>query len=113
MDRVLENSRIVRLVTLIIAMIVTSGCASEFERRFGEAERLRAEAAAVDSEWLQTGSLLEQAKEAAARDDLDEALALVEQAHFQAEMAIRQAAVEAEAWTGRVVKPLPGSELTQ
>lgn len=89
---------------LIMALIASSGCATRFEQRFDEAERLRAEAAAAGSEWLETGSLLQQAKDAEANGDRETALKLVEQARFQAEMAIRQAQHEADAWADRVVK---------
>ena len=104
MDQARANRYLLRPLLLIIALVTSTACASKFEQRFDEAERLRAEAAAAGSEWLQTGSLLQQAQEAAANDDLDTAMRLVEQARFQAEMAIRQAAHEADAWADRVVK---------
>jgi hypothetical protein len=47
---------------------------------------------------------LEQAQQAASRDDLDAAMVMVERARFQAEMAIKQAEHEADTWAGRVVK---------
>jgi hypothetical protein len=104
MGRALANRRSLRRLMLITVLIALTGCATEFERRFDEAERLRSEAAAADSEWLETGDLLAQAQQAASRDDLDAAMVLVERARFQAEMAIKQAAREADAWAGRVVK---------
>lgn len=104
MDRARVSRQSLRPIVLIMALIALAGCSTEFERRFDEAERLRAEAAAAGSEWLETGSLLEQAQQAASRDDLDTAMELVERARFQAEMAVKQAAHEAETWTGRVVK---------
>ena len=88
MGRALANRRSLRRLMLITVLIALTGCATEFERRFDEAERLRSEAAAADSEWLETGDLLAQAQQAASRDDLDAAMVLVERARFQAEMAI-------------------------
>lgn len=104
MDRALVNRPSLRPLLLVTLLIALTGCSTEFERRFDEAEQLRAEAAAAGSEWLETGDLLQQAQLAASRDDLDVAMELVERARFQAEMAIKQAAREAATWTDRVVK---------
>jgi hypothetical protein len=89
---------------LATTLIVASGCVSDFEKRFADAEHLRAEADAAGSEWLETGALLEQAREAADQGDVDTALLLVEKARFQSEAAIRQAQHEADNWAERVVK---------
>ena len=91
---------------LIIAALVllTTGCSSQFERRYAEAERMRLEAAAAGAEWLQTEALLAASREAAEQGDTNEALALVDEAKFQAEAALRQAEFEADAWRDRVVR---------
>lgn len=101
MVRVRGNSRLLPILLLAMSL---SACTGEFERRYADAERLRAEAAALGWEWIDTQSLLDQAREAAATGDDAAALALVEKARFQAEAAIKQAEHEAEAWKGRVVR---------
>ena len=88
---------------IAILLLFVSGCSTQFERRYDEAERLRVDAAALGAEWLQTEQLLADARKAAERSDTNLALALVEEARFQAEAAIRQAEHEADAWPGRVV----------
>jgi hypothetical protein len=65
---------------------------------------MRAEAAAVGAEWLETGKLLDQASEEAADGNMDVAFSLLDKARFQAEAAIKQAEHEAGAWGSRVVR---------
>jgi hypothetical protein len=91
-------------MVILATMLAAAGCTTVFEQRLAEAEHLRAEAAAAGAEWLQTGNLLEQAREEAAAGDLDAALALVDKARFQAEAALRQAEYESTAWQDRVIK---------
>lgn len=104
MAPVRASSPFLRLMLVAAALTLVSACASEFERRFSEAERLRAEASAAGAEWLQTAKLLEQARDAEAGGDNEAALVLVEEARFQAEAALRQAEHEATAWRARVVR---------
>jgi hypothetical protein len=92
------------VLVVLAATVVVAGCTTPFERGLAEAEQLRLEAAAAGAEWLQTGNLLEQAREEAAAGDLDAALALVDKARFQAEAALRQAEYESTAWQDRVIK---------
>ena len=92
------------VVGVIVLSLFVGGCASEFDRRFDEAEQLRQAAAARGYEWLDTAGLLEQAQVNQASGDLEAALALVEQARFQAAAALRQAEQESEAWKQRVVR---------
>jgi hypothetical protein len=89
---------------VLAAVLAAAGCATAFEQRLTEAERLRVEAAAAGAEWLQTGSLLEQARVQATAGNMDAALALVDKAQFQAEAALRQAEHESTAWQNRVIK---------
>lgn len=96
--------RVSRGLWIVLLVLLAAGCSTEFERRYAEAERLRADAAAMDAEWLNTEDLLVQARRAAEAGDTDEALALVAEARFQAEAAIRQAEHEADAWRDRVVR---------
>jgi hypothetical protein len=79
-------------------------CTATFEQRIVEAERLRAEAAAAGSEWLDTEELLSRAKDEAANENMEAACSLLELAVFQANTAIRQAEHEADAWHKRVVR---------
>lgn len=93
-----------RMLVVPLLALVLSACATEFEKRYAQADGLRADAAALGWEWLDTGKLLDQAREAAANGDEETALALVEKARFQADAAIKQAEHEVEAWKGRVVR---------
>jgi hypothetical protein len=88
----------------VATVFVATGCASELERRFDEAESLREQAAARGYEWIGTAGLLEQAEVLAAEGDTEGAMALVEQARFQSATALEQADREADAWKGRVLK---------
>ena len=94
------------LIFLVTAMILVSlpGCATEFEKRLAEAERMRVMAADAGAEWLQTEELIKQAKTEAARGDMESANSLLEQAQFESETAIKQAQHEADAWSSRVVR---------
>ena len=103
MDRARASRALAALCCAAVAL-VAAGCASEFERRFDEAESLRQQAAAKGYEWIATAGLLEQANALAADGDTENALALVEQARFQSATALEQAGREAEAWKGRVLK---------
>lgn len=91
-------------LAVLAAVFSTAGCSTTFERRLAEAEQLRLQAAAAGAEWLQTEALLEQARNEAAAGDLDTASALVDEAQFQAEAALRQAEHESTAWQNRVIK---------
>jgi hypothetical protein len=93
-----------RVVVCFGVLLLTAGCASEFERRYDEAERLRVLAAEQGYEWIGTGKLLEQAAAAADEGDTETALELAEQARFQAEAALQQAEREKTAWRRRVVR---------
>lgn len=92
------------LATFLLLALAATACANEFDRRYTEAERLRAEAAELGWEWIETGKLLDQAREMAEKGDDEGALALVEKARFQADAAIKQAEHEAEAWKQRVAR---------
>ena len=90
-------------LTLLLA-VLTSGCASEFERRYEEAEGLRMQAAEKGYEWIATANLLEQARTESDAGNAEAALELTDKARFQAEAALQQAEREQEAWQRRVVK---------
>ena len=97
-------SKLARILASLLLITSAAGCASEFDQRYEEAEVLRQQAAAQDSEWISTASLLEEAMEQAAQGNEEAALELVEKARFQSEAALRQAEHEAKAWQNRVLK---------
>lgn len=101
MDRARASKRVVIVLAVLAA---AGGCATEFERRFDAAERLRLQAAAQGYEWIGTRQLLEQARAEEESGNAEAAMALVEKARFQAEAALQQAEREAEAWQRRVVR---------
>lgn len=92
------------LVAALLIMPVLAACTSEFDRSFAEAEALRATAAGKGVEWIGTGALLDEAREAALNGDEEAALKLVAEAKFQAEAALLQAEREAELWQHRVLR---------
>lgn len=104
MAPVRANRLSVRTLIVGTVIVLLSACSTEFDRKLGEAEALRAEAARAGAEWLKTGDLLDEARAAAADGDTETALMLVEEARFQAEAALQQAAYEAGAWQDRVIK---------
>ena len=94
-------------LVMAVALLAVAGCAdepSEFDAQFAAAEQLRLKAAEAGYEWLETGKLLELARNEADGGNPDEALALVAKARLQAEAAISQAESESEAWQSRVVR---------
>jgi hypothetical protein len=97
-------SRLTGWLLVLLLPLMAAADAPDFERKWQEAEALRAEAAEAGAEWLNTGALLQQAREAASDGDPDTALKLVEQARFQAEAALKQAEREAEMWQHRVLR---------
>ena len=92
------------LAPLLAALLVASGCTTDFDRKHAEAERSLGLAAAAGYEWIETSKLLEQAETAADAGDMEEAIQLLEKARFQAEAAIRQSEHEAGAWRDRVIR---------
>lgn len=68
------------------------------------AEASRQRAAEAGSEWLKTGSLIEQARQAADIEDWQQALLLARKAKQQGELAVEQAARESDAWRERVIQ---------
>lgn len=75
-----------------------------FKQSYDGAECLRQAAAAKGAEWLETESLLLRSIEEADGGRWENALTLVQKAHFQAEQALSQAEHETEAWKRRVLK---------
>ena len=70
----------------------------------GQADAARHKAAKLGAEWLDTRSLIEQARLAAGQGELQRARELAELARQQGELAAAQAVREAEAWQRRVIR---------
>jgi len=68
------------------------------------AEASRQRAAEAGAEWVDTGSLIQQATQAAEMEDWQRALELARRAKQQGELAVEQAARESVAWRERVVQ---------
>jgi len=78
--------------------------ADQAESAIKAAEAVRKRAAAAGNEWLQTGSLLEEAREAVSNEQWQRALERAQHATRQSELAIEQAERESTAWRERVVR---------
>ena len=50
---------LVKLMVMATVLVAQSGCSTELEKRFAEAERMRVTAANAGAEWLQTEELIE------------------------------------------------------
>jgi hypothetical protein len=85
-------------------MVGLAGCVSQFDMEYTEVEHWHQAAADAGYEWLETGDLLEQAREAHEAGDFELAFALLEKAGFQAEAALTQAEREAGTWQDRVIR---------
>jgi hypothetical protein len=77
--------------------------AEQAERAIEAAEAARKRAAEAGAEWLRTGALIEEARNAAKSEQWQEAFDRAGQARRQADLAIEQAAQESTAWRARVV----------
>ena len=92
------------IITIAIVLLAAPGVAADINIRFAEAEGLLQQAADAGYEGLETAALLEKARTEMEDGNLDNALALIEKAQFQAEAALIQAEREAEAWRSRVLQ---------
>jgi hypothetical protein len=104
MARARASNRAARRLLLALLLPAMTACASDFDRKLEEAEQLRMAAAEAGVEWLNTASLLQQARDAAAAGDEALALTYVEQARLEAAAALQQAENEAETWQHRVIR---------
>jgi histidyl-tRNA synthetase len=106
-----------RLITLLTVLLTLAGKAiasadapvapvdaKTVAAEIAMAESTRQRAAAAGAEWLQTGSLVEQARQAAENENWHLALTLARQAREQSELAVQQSQRESEAWRNRVVR---------
>ena len=73
-------------------------------RSIGRAEAAREQAAELHVEWLETHSLIEQARKEAGLGHYEKAMALADKARQQGELAVEQYERESEAWQRRVVR---------
>jgi histidyl-tRNA synthetase len=107
-------NRPIMLLTVLLTLAGTAVASTENNVEAVSAETVAAEIALAESarqgaaeagaEWLQTGSLLEQAQQAAENENWHLALTLARQAREQGELAIQQSQRESEAWRSRVVR---------
>jgi len=67
------------------------------------AETARQRAAEAGYEWLQTGALIQDAREAFENGQFQQALSLAQQAEQQGQLAVEQALRESVAWRDRVI----------
>jgi hypothetical protein len=112
MDRV-RASRLLPAVFLagsLMPLFAGPDCAAAqaadkaFEQAWSEADALRKQAAAAGFEWLKTGELLEDARDAFAAGQPEMARERLRLAREQAGRALEQAKRESEAWKRRVVR---------
>ncbi|MCY4148055.1 MAG: SoxXA-binding protein [Gammaproteobacteria bacterium] len=90
---------------LLVLSLVAGGASlagDEFEAAWQAADDKRKEAAGMQSEWRDTKKMLDKAKQAAEKGDIDTAMSLVAMAHEQAADGIVQAEREAVMWITRV-----------
>ncbi len=90
------------LLALSFVAAGTSLAGDEFEAAWQAADDKRKEAAGMKSEWRDTKKMLDKAKQAAEKGDMDAAMSLVAMAHEQAADGIAQAEREAVIWITRV-----------
>jgi hypothetical protein len=91
----------------IVGMEAVTGAAANRETAKNElalAEASRKRAAEAGAEWLETGSLIEQASDAFENEDWSQALTLARRAKKQGQLAIEQAERESIAWRDRVIQ---------
>jgi hypothetical protein len=69
-----------------------------------EAEELQQAAADAGAEWLQTGSLISEARHQAEQENWGEAIDALSKAKRQSELALAQAEHESDAWKSRVLQ---------
>jgi hypothetical protein len=94
-------------VGAVLLGLATSAYADDkdrFEAAYQAAENARQQAAASGFEWRDTEEVLAQSKASANAGDYAQALKLANQAQRESDLAIEQAATEAEAWKLRVIK---------
>jgi len=107
------SSRPVRLLTALLFLLAVpppamaqdaAATAASADGAIRQAETARRAAAEAGAEWLETGKLIETARQAADDGDFEQAAALAEKARQQGELAVAQAQREAAAWQQRVVR---------
>jgi hypothetical protein len=68
------------------------------------AEAARQLAADAGAEWLETGALIEQARQEAEKENWPQAMVMANRARRQGELAVEQAERESAAWRERVIQ---------
>jgi hypothetical protein len=107
------NSRPVRLLAAALFLLAVpppataqdaAATAESANSAIHQAETARRAAAEAGAEWLETGKMIDKARQAADDGDFEQAAALAEKARQQGELAVAQAQREAEAWQQRVIR---------
>jgi hypothetical protein len=75
-----------------------------FNATYEAADAARKQAASMNYEWRDTGKMLKQAKEAAAKGDYETAERLANKAEMHGKMAVAQAKEQEQLWQSAVVK---------
>jgi hypothetical protein len=89
------------MATVVFAGALATGCATtstnnaameaEYQQAMAAAETARQQAATIGGEWRDTGKIMKQAEEAAAKGDYDTAVSLAEKARVQGVLGYEQA----------------------
>ena len=82
----------------------TAPTPDQINAQIERAEQLRQAAADLGAEWLETGALVQKARQAAAAEEWQTAWQLAERAKQQSELAIEQSERESTAWQRRAVR---------
>jgi len=107
------SSRPVRLLTALLFLLAVpppataqdaAATAASADGAIRQADIARRAAAEAGAEWLETGELIEKARQAADEGDFEQAAALAEKARQQGDLAVAQAQREAVSWQQRVVR---------
>ena len=91
---------------LLVACLPSLALAADAQQildTLAKAEEKHAEALRLEHAWSSTETLMDEARTALAQDALDEAEALAARALLTAEMAVKQAHSERDAWRERAL----------
>lgn len=93
-----------KLLFVAVLVLVCAGCQQEgFETAHAKAEEAIARAESIGNVWTTSYQLLEAASAAHLDGDEAEAIRSADEARIHAELAIQQAAREAETWQDNVI----------
>ena len=118
------NARCVRIAVVLLLVATLTACTGNeppeqtagkiapvpgatresFAAMLAAAESAQKAAASASAEWLETGTLIDQARLEAEQENWDTAIELALKAKQQGELAVMQAERESIAWQNRVVQ---------